>query len=221
MSLIVYLCAKSGLGDLDQWSQRRIAFFDGVELLHTDEAIQAGKNQVHLAGHESPQPAQPKIIAVSLFKDLLCGVNSVESQICAIRNKSDVLETWKAQSRNTQVISSRIEDRSLEHGSSDSAMRLMSRVVSGDNVLKLVTILGFLVKRDESFKVKTATISRFVEGLNPQQSFQVDFIEFVPVTPGKFPERVWKNGVGHRCVPYEKAGRYRNKQRRLIRGSLY
>jgi len=191
------MSAKSGHGDLDQWFQRGMAFLDVVELLHADETIQGGESQVHLVGHESPQPAQPKIIAVSLFKDLLGGVNSVECQFCAIRNKSDVLKAWKAQSRNVQMISSRIEDRCLEHGSSDSATRLMSGIISGDDVLKLISILGFLVKCDESFKVKAATISHFVEGLKPRQSSQVDSIEFVPITSGKFPMRFWEYGVGH------------------------
>lgn len=93
-----------------------------------------------------------------------------------------MLEAWKSQSRNVQVISSRIEDRSLEHGSPDSAIRLMGGIVSGDDVLKLIAILGFLVKRDKPFEVKAATISRFVQGLKPRQIFQVDPIEFVPIT---------------------------------------
>jgi hypothetical protein len=74
----------------------------------------------------------------------------------------------------------------------------MGGIVSRDDVLKLIAVLGFLVKRDESFKVKAATISRFVEGLKPRQSFQVHPIEFVPVTSGKFPDRFWEDGVGHR-----------------------
>lgn len=78
MSLIAYVCAKSGPGDLDQWYQRWMTFLDvATELLHADEAIQAGESQVHLMGNKSPQPAQPKIITVSLFEDLLGGVNSV------------------------------------------------------------------------------------------------------------------------------------------------